>query len=116
MITAQDLLNFADNLCRNNETDDRVCINRAYYAAMHKSLENAQNNGYKLDRHEAGGAHSNLIFFYEKQADDNSLLIADLLRKLKRRRQQADYCLTESVFSSHAMTAIRQAKEIFALT
>lgn len=43
MITAIDFLHFADSLCRNSdsETDDRVCISRAYYAAMHHALENA---------------------------------------------------------------------------
>lgn len=46
MITALDFLDFADSLCQSSdsETDDRVCISRAYYAAMHHALENAINN------------------------------------------------------------------------
>ncbi|UNV85082.1 MULTISPECIES: HEPN domain-containing protein [Neisseria] len=115
MITAIDFLHFADSLCRNSETDDRVCISRAYYAAMHHALEKAINKGYQRDKYDAGGTHKNLIFYYERQADDDSSLIADLLKKLRKVRSRADYELVESIYSSHAKTAIKQAKEIFSL-
>lgn len=117
MITAIDFLHFADSLCRNSdsETDDRVCISRAYYAAMHHALENAINKGYQRDKYDAGGTHKNLLFYYERQADDDSSLIADLLRKLKKARSRADYELSKSIYSSHAKTAIKQAEQIFSL-
>ncbi len=117
MITAMDFLDFADNLCKsgNSETDNRVCISRAYYAAMHHALENAMNKGYQRDTYDAGGTHKNLIFYYERQADDDSSLIVDLLRKLKKARSRADYELGQSIYSSHAKTAIKQAEQIFSL-
>ena len=88
MIQAQDFLDFARSLPRNNETDDRVCIGRAYYAAMHKALEYAIKNGYQYDR-------------------------AELLRKLKYQRTQADYNLGDHIYSDKPVLALKRAENIF---
>ncbi len=113
MIEANDFLAFAQTMERNNETDDRVCIGRAYYAAVHFASKAAQTNGYQHDPHEAGSMHSNLIFYFERCATEDSLLVADLLKKLKRSRQQADYQLEYNIFSSAAKTALKQAQTVF---
>lgn len=113
MIQAQDFLDFARSLPRDNETDDRVCIGRAYYAAMHKALEYAIKNGYQYDRKEAGGTHSNLIFYFERQGGEALLVVADLLKKLKRQRTQADYDLGDHIYSHKAVQALKCAENIF---
>lgn len=113
MIQAQDFLDFARSLPRNNETDDRVCIGRAYYAAMHKALEYAIKNGYQYDRKEAGGTHSNLIFYFERQGGEALLVVAELLRKLKYQRTQADYNLGDHIYSDKPVLALKRAENIF---
>lgn len=113
MIQAQDFLDFAHSLPRNNETDDRVCIGRAYYAAMHKALEYAVKSGYQYDHKEAGGTHSNLIFYFERQGGEALLVVADLLKKLKRQRIQADYRLDWDIYSNKAVQALKLAENIF---
>lgn len=113
MIQAQDFLDFARSLPRNNETDDRVCIGRAYYAAMHKALEYAIKDGYQYDHREAGSTHSNLIFYFERQGGEALLVAADLLKKLKRKRTQADYHLDKNIYSNEAVQALRRAESVF---
>nr|DAT12013.1 MAG TPA: protein of unknown function (DUF5618) [Caudoviricetes sp.] len=115
MIAPHDFWEFARNMPRENETDDRVCIGRAYYAAMHASLAYAVSEGYTYDPKEAGGTHGNLIFYFERKDGDAGQEVADLLRKLKRARERADYRLDESVFSADAVRALRQAQDVFAL-
>lgn len=113
MIQAQDFLDFARSLPRDNETDDRVCIGRAYYAAMHKALEYAVESGYQYDHKEAGGTHSNLILYFEQQGSEALLVVADLLKKLKRKRTQADYHLDRNIYSNEAVQALKCAETIF---
>ena len=113
MIQAQDFLDFARSLTRNNETDDRVCIGRAYYAAMHKALEYAVKDGYQYDHKEAGGPHSHLIFYFEREGGEALLVVADLLKKLKRKRTQADYDLDRNIYSNEAVQALKCAETIF---
>ena len=113
MIQAQDYLDFARSLPRNNETDDRVCIGRAYYAAMHKALEYAVKDGYQYDHKEAGGPHSHLIFYFEREGGEALLVVADLLKKLKRKRTQADYDLDRNIYSNEAVQALKCAETIF---
>lgn len=115
MISAEDFLNFAFNMPRNSETDDRVCIGRAYYAAMHKALAYAVKDGFKYDPKDASGTHSNLIFYFERTREENGIKIADMLKKLKYSRERADYRLGESVFSHHAGKSLEQAKTVFSL-
>lgn len=113
MIQAQDFLDFARSLPRNNEIEDRVCIGRAYYAAMHKALEYAAKVGYQRDHKEAGSTHSNLIFYFERQGGEALLVAADLLKKLKRKRTQADYDLDKNIYSNEAVQALKRAESVF---
>lgn len=113
MIQAQDFLDFARSLPRDNETDDRVCIGRAYYAAMHKALEYALKSGYQYDRKEAGGTHSNLIFYFEREGGEALLVVAELLKKLKYQRTQADYNLGDHIYSDKPVLALKRAENIF---
>lgn len=115
MITPPDFWEFARSMPRENETDDRVCIGRAYYAAMHASLACAVSEGYAYDPKDAGGIHSNLIFYFERKDDDDNREVAFLLKKLKRARVRADYRLEENIFSGDAERALRQARDVFAL-
>ena len=113
MIQAQDFLDFARSLPRDNETDDRVCIGRAYYAAMHKALEYALNSGYQYNPKEAGGTHSNLILYFEQQGGETLLMVAELLKKLKHQRTQADYRLDLNIYSDKPVLALKRAEKIF---
>lgn len=114
MIQAENFLGFAKSMPREDETADRVCISRAYYAAMHKALEYAVENGYKYSSKEAGGTHSNLIFYFDRVGTESAGMVADLLKKLKRKRIQADYDLDENIYSSEATQALKRASCIFA--
>lgn len=114
MIQAENFLGFAKSMPRENETDDRVCISRAYYAAMHKALEYAVGNGYEYSNKEAGGTHSNLIFYFDRDGTESAGVVADLLKKLKRKRIQADYYLNENIYSGEAAQALRRSSCIFA--
>ena len=113
MIQPQDFLDFARSLPRDNETDDRVCIGRAYYAAMHKALEYAVESDYQYDHKEVGGTHSNLILYFDKPGGEALLVVADLLKKLKRKRTQADYHLDRNIYSNEAVQALKCAETIF---
>lgn len=113
MIRSENFLEFARSLPDDTETDNRVCIGRAYYAAMHKALEYAVKNGYEYSKSEAGGTHSNLIFYFEREKAESAILVADLLKKLKRKRIQADYRLDENVYSGDAVQALKRAGCIF---
>lgn len=113
MIQPQDFLDFARSLQRDNETDDRVCIGRAYYAAMHKALEYALKSGYQYNPKEAGGTHSNLISYFERQGGEALLVVADLLKKLKHQRTQADYRLDLNIYSDKPVKALKLAENIF---
>lgn len=113
MIQAQDFLDFARSLPRDNETDDRVCIGRAYYAAMHKALKYAVESGYQYDHKEAGSTHSNLIFYFEREGGEALLVVADLLKKLKHQRTQADYRLDLNIYSDKPVLALKRAETIF---
>lgn len=113
MIKACDFLSFAENMKRNNEADDRVCIGRCYYASIHIALDAARKQGYEHDSKDAGGMHSNLIFHFERRESEDSGVVADLLRKLKRSRKNADYELSRNIYSDVAVTALKHAKTIF---
>ena len=113
MIQAQDFLDFARSLPRDIVSVDRVCIGRAYYAAMHKALEYAVESDYQYDHKEAGGTHSNLILYFDQQDGEALLVVADLLKKLKRKRTQADYDLDRNIYSNEAVQALKCAETIF---
>lgn len=115
MITPENLLRFAQSMPRKNETDFRVCISRAYYAAFHKAKCRAFQDSNYTYKSGSGTSHKDLSDYYTEQNDEKSLLVADLLKKLKRYRVRADYRINESIDSGLVNICLKQAEEIFSI-
>lgn len=70
----------------------RSAVSRAYYSAYIIALRRAQLQGYISKSDELGGSHDQLWDLYDRnQQDQNCVEIANIGRRMKRRRTGADY-------------------------
>ncbi len=86
-----DYVNLASELSvRSEEACQRAAISRAYYGTFCIARNRLRSEGFRPTR---GGTNSHDVYWqqYSRSASANRQEIADLGRKLKRARRQADY-------------------------
>jgi hypothetical protein len=81
---------------RSDEASKRSAISRAYYFVYNLALERAKQNRFETKRDEA--THVQLWKLYGASPDPLCQSLSELARRLKSRREQADY---EKFFPRH---------------
>ena len=89
----------------------RAAISRAYYAAFGVARNHARDNeGLSLQR--TGRDHQRVLLHYRRRPDRAHQEIAELLFRLRRQRNQADYDDQRPATVTGAHTALRRARQV----
>lgn len=91
----------------------RAAISRAYYAAFGVARNHARDNE-RLSLQRTGGDHQRVLLHYRRRTDRTHQEIAELLFRLRRQRNQADYDDQISATVTGAQTALRRARQVLA--
>lgn len=114
MFPCSDCLKLANKLAGiNNEASMRSAVNRAYFAAFHKTKMFAQNSGVKFSGAKRSDIHTDIVKFLFGHNDEKVKLLSPELDRLRNDRNKCDYA--DNVKSLVGMTsnAIISAEEIF---
>jgi uncharacterized protein (UPF0332 family) len=101
------------------EANARLAISRAYYAALHRSIEVLPDLPPKTE--DERNTHHRVIAAMERMSKtaqpgrSAAFQIARILRQLRRSRVSADYELDSNVGPDELTTAISQSEHIFKL-
>ncbi|HEY0836391.1 MAG TPA: hypothetical protein VGE72_20960 [Azospirillum sp.] len=121
MTTPSDLWNEAkllDSDSAKTDTRRRTIIGRAYYAAYHRVLSAAKEQGFRYDPDVRGrngrrlGSHQQLIEFLRVTGVRRAVLAGDALEVLRCRRTAADYELSSPVEIGKETDSVALAEEI----
>ena len=91
----------------------RAAISRAYYAAYGVARSHARDNE-RLSLQRTGGDHQRVLLHYRCRPDRAHQEIAELLFRLRRQRNQADYDDQKPSTVAGAHTALRRARQVLA--
>lgn len=104
------LLDLADNLCEDANYDDearyRTSISRAYYAAHLTARCKLKSTG--IDFPEDSNVHYEVIKHF-KEKDKH---VSNMLYRLRRNRNDADYDLDIKIQKGLALSCLRSSKKI----
>jgi hypothetical protein len=91
----------------------RAAISRAYYAAYGMARNHARDHE-QLSLQRTGGDHQRVLLHYRRRPDRFHQGVAELLFRLRRQRNQADYNdqMPTAVASAHV--ALRRARQVLA--
>lgn len=106
------------------ECEYRQIASRAYYAAYHMALHDAENRSFIYKQLSTVDVHKNLREGYanhiyaptlpdRKEKSDARDLVVDSLKKCAALRRRADYNLSQSLVKSDADKAIALADQLF---
>lgn len=112
MIEPRDILRDARQLAgaAMTEARRRTILNRTYYAALHYLKSHPCAVGFR-DRPERS-IHRSLVKYLAQSSDRTVLHCANLLIRLRTRREIADYYLTDTITPVMAEEALEDASEI----
>lgn len=114
MFPCSDCLKLANKLAViNNEVSMRSAVNRAYFAAFHKTKMFAQNSGVKFSGGKRSDIHTDVVRFLVRYDDEKVKLLSPELDRLRNDRNKCDYADTVNNLKRVAENAVITAKEIF---
>ena len=94
----------------------RSVINRAYYCAYHLATEYAEQNlGFQVTH--TGSDHADVVHCFSQSTSlspQKKALITESLKRLRKKRRQADYYKDISSNKRKAQAAMRDAQSILA--
>ena len=88
----------------------RAAISRAYYAVYGMARNHARDHE-QLSLQRTGGDHQRVLLHYRRRSDRTHQQVAELLFRLRRQRNQADYNdqMPTAIASAHA--ALHRAQQ-----
>jgi len=114
MFPCSDCLKLANKLAIiDNEAAMRSAVNRAYFAAFHKTKMFAQSSGVKFSGAKRSDIHKDVVMFLVRHNDEKVKLLSSDLDRLKNNRNKCDYADTVNNLKRIAENAIITAEEIF---
>jgi len=114
MFPCSDCLKLANKLATiNNEASMRSAVNRAYFAAFHKTKMFAQSSGVKFSGSKRSYIHKDIIKFLVGYNDEKVKLLGPGLDRLRDNRNKCDYADAVNNLKRIAENAVITAKEIF---
>lgn len=114
MFPCGDCLKLANKLATvNNEAAMRSAVNRAYFAAFHKTKMFVQNSGVKFSGAKRSNIHTDVVKFLFGHNDEKVKLLSSELDRLRNDRNKCDYADTVNNLKRVAENAVITAKEIF---
>ena len=114
MFPCDDCLKLANKLATiDNEVSMRSAVNRAYFAAFHKTKMFAQNSGVKFSGGKRSDIHTDVVRFLIGHNDKKIKLLSPELDRLRNNRNKCDYADTVNNLKRVASNAIIAAEEIF---
>ncbi len=114
-ITCADLVGFAQSICNpSDETSNRSAISRAYYAALHHAI--AEANAKLQNSHIVYSQSSHEQVVEQMKAGNTNAWrsAAYILRDLKTQRVEADYTLSSMIVPGDALQAVATAIKLMA--
>ncbi len=114
MFPCDDCLKLANKLAEiGSEVSMRSAVNRAYFAAFHKTKMFAQNSNVKFSGGKRSDIHKDVVRFLTGHDDENVKLLSPELDRLRNNRNKCDYADTIRNLKRVELNAIIAAKEIF---